>query len=40
MTGTAKAQVLGEDRTVLVRDGVFQDDFRPWDVHLYQIMGE
>jgi hypothetical protein len=40
MTGTAKAQVLGEDRTVPVRDGVFEDDFRPWDVHLYQITGE
>lgn len=40
MTGKARAQVLGEDRTVPVQGGVFQDDFKPWDVHLYRIMGE
>jgi hypothetical protein len=26
--------VLGEKRTVEVRDGRFKDDFAPWDVHL------
>lgn len=35
--GTATATVLGEDRTLPVRDGVFEDNFRPWDVHLYEI---
>jgi len=35
--GTAQAEVLGEQRTVEVRDGRFADDFRPWDVHLYRL---
>jgi hypothetical protein len=39
LTGTAKAEVLGEDRTVDVRDGVFRDEFAPWDVHLYRVRG-
>jgi hypothetical protein len=37
LAGRAEAQVLGEGRSVEVRDGVFRDTFRPWDVHLYQI---
>jgi hypothetical protein len=37
MTGQATAEVLGESRTLPVQDGSFQDDFRPWDVHLYRI---
>lgn len=37
LQGAASAAVLGEDRTLPVRDGAFTDDFRPWDVHLYQI---
>jgi hypothetical protein len=37
LTGRAKAEVLGEDRTVEVRDGVFKDEFAAWDVHLYRI---
>lgn len=37
--GSAKAEVLGESRTVEVRDGVFKDEFAPWDVHLYVIRG-
>jgi hypothetical protein len=39
MTGRAKAEVLGENRTVEVRDGVFQDAFGAWAVHLYVIRG-
>lgn len=35
LTGNANAEVLGESRTIEVRDGVFKDDFAPWDVHLY-----
>jgi hypothetical protein len=37
LRGAASATVLGEDRTLPVRDGAFEDGFRPWDVHLYQI---
>jgi hypothetical protein len=40
LSGKAKAEVLGESRTVEVRDGVFQDDFAPWGVHLYLIRTE
>jgi hypothetical protein len=39
LTGGAKAEVLGEGRTVEVRDGVFTDEFGAWDVHLYRIQG-
>ncbi len=34
---TATAEVLGENRTIPVRDGKFQDDFKPYEVHLYRI---
>ncbi|MCI0459364.1 MAG: hypothetical protein L0Z62_20635 [Gemmataceae bacterium] len=37
LPGQAKAEVLDEGRTLDVRDGVFRDTFRPWDVHLYRI---
>jgi hypothetical protein len=33
----AKVQVLGEDRSLEVRDGRFDDAFGPYDVHLYRI---
>ncbi len=39
LTGRAKAEVLGEGRTVEVRDGVFRDEFGAWGVHLYLIKG-
>ena len=39
LTGRVRAEVLGEARTVEVRDGVFTDEFAPWDVHLYLIRG-
>src|SRR5262249_24380324 len=32
MTGTATARVLGEDRTLALKDGAFADAFGPWDV--------
>jgi hypothetical protein len=35
--GNATARVLGEDRQLAVRDGVFHDTFQAWDVHLYQV---
>jgi hypothetical protein len=34
--GTAKAEVLGENRNLAVRDGRFTDDFEPYAVHLYR----
>jgi hypothetical protein len=30
-------EVLGENRQIKMTDGAFEDDFRPWDVHLYRI---
>ena len=35
--GHKPVEVLGEGRTVTARDGVFADEFKPWDVHLYRI---
>jgi hypothetical protein len=29
------AEVLGENRTIAVKDGKFEDDFKPYEVHLY-----
>jgi hypothetical protein len=35
--GTPTAEVLGEKRSIPVRDGRFEDEFQPYDVHLYRI---
>jgi hypothetical protein len=35
--GEGSLQVLDEDRDVTARDGVFEDTFAPWDVHLYRL---
>jgi hypothetical protein len=40
LPGTATAEVLGEGRQVVLRAGRFDDDFKPYDVHLYRIAGE
>jgi hypothetical protein len=37
MRGEASAEVIGEGRRVSLRDGRFEDDFKPYDVHLYRI---
>ena len=37
LTGAAEAEVLGEERTLEVSDGVFTDTFNGYDVHLYKI---
>jgi len=37
LSGAATAQVLGENRTVPVREGVLADHFGPDEVHLYEI---
>jgi hypothetical protein len=31
------AEVLGEGRTIPLKDGKFEDEFQPYDVHLYRI---
>src|SRR5262245_6477892 len=37
LRGRARAEVLGENRSLEVREGAFRDSFQPWDVHLYRI---
>jgi hypothetical protein len=36
----AVAEVLGEKRSVSVREGGLSDDFKPYEVHLYRIAGK
>ncbi len=38
LTGEKKVEVLGENREILLKNGVFKDKFEPWDVHLYRIV--
>jgi hypothetical protein len=33
----ARVEVLGEARDVVASEGVFEDDFAPYDVHLYRV---
>jgi hypothetical protein len=40
LSGRRTVEVLGEDRTRESKDGVFEDEFQPWDVHLYRIANE
>lgn len=35
--GNRKVTVLGENRTLDLRDGKFEDAFKPYDVHLYRL---
>lgn len=35
-----RVEVLGEDRTVEMKNGRFADSFQPWDVHLYRLASE
>lgn len=35
--GTGRVTVIGENRTIILSGGNFQDEFLPWDVHLYRI---
>ncbi len=34
---SADVQVLGENRSIPLRDGRFEDDFAPYAVHLYRV---
>ncbi|MHC4433540.1 MAG: hypothetical protein ACYTBS_17005 [Planctomycetota bacterium] len=37
LQGERTAEVLGENRTIVSKDGVFKDSFRAWDVHIYSV---
>jgi hypothetical protein len=37
LKGKGKVEVLGEKREIPLQDGRFEDDFKPYDVHLYRI---
>jgi len=37
LTGGRVVQVLGEGRRLSAGEGIFEDEFQPWDVHLYRI---
>ncbi|MHC4559662.1 MAG: hypothetical protein ACYS80_20405 [Planctomycetota bacterium] len=37
LEGRRTIEVLGENRTIVSKDGVFSDSFEAWDVHLYRI---
>lgn len=37
LPSAAKAEALGENRSVTVRGGKFEDDFQPYAVHLYRL---
>ena len=32
-----RVEVLGENRTLAIKGGRFEDAFKPWDVHLYRV---
>ena len=34
--GVKTVEVIGENRTIAVKNGVFKDNFEAWDVHLYR----
>jgi hypothetical protein len=35
--GGSNAEVLGEGRNITRQQGIFEDDFKPLDVHIYRI---
>ncbi len=37
LSGRHAVEVLDEDRTLESADGTFDDNFQPWDVHLYRV---
>ncbi|HON90335.1 MAG TPA: hypothetical protein PK373_06490 [Sedimentisphaerales bacterium] len=39
LQGRQTVEVLDEDRTLEAIDGAFEDEFEPWDVHLYRVLG-
>jgi len=39
LKGEHTVQVLGEDRKIVAKDGIFTDGFESWGVHLYRVSG-
>jgi hypothetical protein len=37
MGANATVEVMGENRDLIIRNGHFEDEFKPYDVHLYRI---
>ncbi len=37
VSGERRVEVLDENRTLVAKDGIFTDQFTPWEVHLYRI---
>ncbi|TKJ35735.1 MAG: hypothetical protein CEE38_14105 [Planctomycetes bacterium B3_Pla] len=37
LQGRTTIEVIGENRTIAVKNGVFQDIFEAWDVHIYRV---
>jgi hypothetical protein len=37
IAGDSTVEAIGEKRTLSARNGLFQDQFGPWDVHLYRL---
>ena len=37
LSGDKKVEILGEERNIVCQDGVFEDQFKAWDVHIYKI---
>ena len=37
LKGQRTVEVLGENRTIASKNGIFQDSFDAWEVHLYRI---
>lgn len=35
LLGRTQIEVIGESRTIEATNGKFEDDFKPWDVHIY-----
>ena len=40
LTGERPVEVLDEARTLTAKDGVFRDQFQPWDAHLYRLRSD
>jgi hypothetical protein len=38
LPANGNAEVIGENRTISVKDGHFQDDFSPYQVHIYRLI--
>ncbi len=37
LSGARTVEVLGQSREIRAENGIFEDDFGPWDVHIYRV---